>query len=52
MLTGCGIDISVANRGHGDDNPVEGSGDGGEAGVVVDLNEVAKTADDQTGDPH
>ena len=30
------------DRGHGDDNPVEGGGDGGEPRVLLDLDEEAE----------
>ena len=38
------------HRGHGDDNPVEGGGDGGEPGVFVDLDEEAEAEPDQDCD--
>ena len=42
--------VSVANCGHGDHNPVECSGDGSEAGVLVNLNEVTETGKDEATD--
>ena len=51
-VTWGGVDVPVAHGGHGDDAVVDGGGDGGEAGVVVQLNEVAETADDEAGDAH
>ena len=39
---GCGEDVAVADGGHGDDDPVEGRGDGGEPRTLLDLNEVAE----------
>ena len=45
--TGDWGDVAVADSSHGDDYPVEGRGDGGEAGLGVRallyLNEVAET---------
>ena len=38
------------HRGHRDDNPVEGGGDGGEPGVFVDLDEEAEAEPDQDCD--
>ena len=41
----CDINDAVdrdKHRGHGDDDPVEGGGDGGEAGVLLDLDEEAE----------
>ena len=38
------------HRGHGDDNPVEGGGDGCEPGVFVDLDEEAEAEPDQDCD--
>ena len=43
-------DVPVANGGHGDNDPVEGGGDGGEARVLVLLNEVGQAAEDQPRD--
>ena len=36
-------DVAVADGGHGDDDPVEGGGDRGEAGLLLDLDEEAET---------
>ena len=41
---------SDKHRGHGDDDPVEGGGDGGEAGVLLDLDEEAETGQDEDYD--
>ena len=38
------------HRGHGDDNPVEGSGDGGEPGVLLDLDEIGEAGEDEAAD--
>ena len=43
-------DVPVADGGHGDNDPVEGGGDGGEARVLVLLNEVGQAAEDQPRD--
>jgi hypothetical protein len=43
-------DVPVADSGHGDDDPVEGGGDGGEARVLVLLYEVGQAAEDQARD--
>ncbi len=43
-------DVTVADGGHGDDDPVEGGGDGGEARVLVLLYEIGEAAEDEAGD--
>ena len=50
QLTCGGVDVPVADGGHGDHHPVEGGGDGGEAGVFINLNEVCKTCEDEAAD--
>ena len=51
MFVTCnGGNISVADSCHGDYHPVEGSGDGSEAGVLINLDEIAKTGEDETTD--
>ena len=47
-----GEDISIAHRGHRDHHPVEGGRDGGEARVLINLDEVAKTRKDEATDAH
>ena len=44
------MNVPVSNSRHGDDHPVEGRGDGGEAGVLVNLNEVRQTCKDEAAD--
>ena len=41
-------DVPVAHRGHGDHHPVEGRRDGGEPGVLLYLNKVAETGEDDS----
>ena len=49
--SGGGVDVPVAHRGHRDDRPPEGRGDGSKAGVLlVFLREVAERGEDE--DPH
>ena len=46
----CDINDAVdrdKHRGHGDDDPVEGGGDGGEAGVLLDLDEEAEAGHEE-----
>jgi len=45
-----GGNITVADSCHGDNHPVEGSGDGSEARVLINLNEIAETGEDETAD--
>ena len=49
-LTGGGVDVPVADGGHGDHHPVEGRGDGGEPGVLLDLDEVGEAGEDEATD--
>ena len=39
---GDGEDVAIADGGHGDDDPVEGRGDGGEPRTFLYLNEIAE----------
>ena len=39
-------DVPVTHRGHGDHHPVEGRRDGGEPGVLLYLDKVAETGED------
>ena len=53
MSSTCDINYAVdrdKHRSHGDDDPVEGGGDGGEAGVLLDLDEEAETGQDEDYD--
>ena len=50
--TWCGVDVSVANGGHGDDAVVNGSGNWSKAGVISQLYEVTEAAEDEAGDAH
>ena len=50
--TWCGIDVSVAHSGHGNDTVVDCSGNWSEAGVIAQLYEVAEAAEDEAGDAH
>jgi hypothetical protein len=43
-------DVTIADSGHGDDDPVEGGGDGSEARVLVLLYEIGEAAEDEPGD--
>ena len=46
-----GIDVSVADCGHGDHDPVEGGGDGGVLSVrLLSLYEVAEGGEEEAGD--
>ena len=45
-----GIDVPVANSGHGDHHPVDPGGDGGEARGLALLNEVAEAGEAEAGD--
>ena len=44
------MDVPVADRGHGDDDPVDAGGDGGEAGGLALLDEVAEAGEAEAGD--
>ena len=50
ILTWCGRYISITHGGHGHHNPVESSGDWGEAGIIVHLDEVGETRKDEATD--
>ena len=41
-------DVSISHSCHGDDDPVECSGDVSEAGVILHLNVVGETGEDET----
>ena len=44
------MNVSVSNGRHGDHDPVEGRGDGGEPGVLVNLNKVRQACKDEPAD--
>ena len=57
MLTGLFLfltcnreDVPITHSGHGDHHPVEGRGDGGEPGVLLDLDEVGEAGEDEATD--
>ena len=49
-LTRDGEDVPIPDGGHGDHHPVEGRGDGGEPGVLLNLNEVGEAGKDEAAD--
>ena len=49
-LTGGGVDVPVPDGGHRDHHPVEGRGDRGEPGVLLDLDEVGQAGEDEAAD--
>ena len=51
-FTWCGVDVTVAHSGHGDDAVVDGGGDWAEARVIAQLYEVAEAAEDEACDSH
>ena len=43
-------DVPIPDGRHGDHHPVEGRGDGGEPGVLLDLDEVGEAGEDEAAD--
>ena len=48
--SGDGVDVPVTHSRHGDHDPVDASGDGGEAGGLPLLYEVAEAGETEAGD--